>query len=353
MKHYLIGLFIIFSLISTSQDKRNGISYQALIINPSGEQLPGYNNQNSPLVNTLICLEFIIKDENNSIEYSEYQTVSTDSFGMVNLTIGSGGEFAGGYASSWNGILWSEKSKSLVVNLDTSGTCTDFIEISNQELTAVPFALFAPGQEGLDGEDGNDGKSAYEIWLDDGNEGTEQDFLESLKGITTLIKTSNEEPGNNCKTGGVKIDYGQDINSNGILDEDEIDASLTKYICDGILNDGTEKGNTTFWDGEKWVIDNNQLYNDGTNVMIGTSTVVSSSAFTVQSTTKGVLISRMTQSQKDAIESPSNGLLVYQTDGTSGFYYYDGSMWTPLKSQSSSSGTGSDSNTLIYTVSGF
>ena len=114
-----------------------------------------------------------------------------------------------------------------------------------------------------------------------------------------------------------------------------------------------KKNTCTVWDGEKWVIDNNQLYNDGTNVMIGTSTVVSSSAFTVQSTTKGVLISRMTQSQKDAIESPSNGLLVYQTDGTSGFYYYDGSMWTPLKSQSSSSGTGSDSNTLIYTVSGF
>lgn len=29
---------------------------------------------------------------------------------------------------------------------------------------------------------GNDGKSAYEIWLENGNEGTEQDFLNSLKG---------------------------------------------------------------------------------------------------------------------------------------------------------------------------
>ena len=353
MKNLLKLLFIFFSISIFSQEKRNGISYQALIINPIGEELPGYNNQNSPLVNTNICLEFIFKDENGTIEYSEYQTVTTDQYGMVNIVIGSGGVFAGGYAGSWNGIVWSEKSKSLVVNLDTTGACTDFTEISNQELTAVPFALFAPGQEGLDGEDGTDGKSAYEIWLDDGNEGTEQDFLDSLKGTTTLIKTSDEEPGNNCKTGGVKIDYGEDTNKNGILDEDEIDASLTKYICDGILNDGTEKGNTTFWDGEKWVVDNNQLYNDGTNVMIGTSNVVSSSAFTIQSTTKGVLISRMTQSQKDAIESPSNGLLVYQTDGTSGFYYYDGSLWTPLKSQSSSSGNASDSNTLIYTVSGF
>lgn len=31
-------------------------------------------------------------------------------------------------------------------------------------------------------KDGRDGKSAYQIWLDDGNVGTETDFLESLKG---------------------------------------------------------------------------------------------------------------------------------------------------------------------------
>ena len=39
-----------------------------------------------------------------------------------------------------------------------------------------------PGQNGTNGVDGEDGKSAYEIWLDEGNVGTEQDFLESLKG---------------------------------------------------------------------------------------------------------------------------------------------------------------------------
>lgn len=38
------------------------------------------------------------------------------------------------------------------------------------------------GDPGQDGEDGDDGKSAYEIWLDEGNVGTEEDFLESLKG---------------------------------------------------------------------------------------------------------------------------------------------------------------------------
>lgn len=37
-------------------------------------------------------------------------------------------------------------------------------------------------QGGGSGEKGEDGKSAYEIWLEQGNEGSEQDFLESLKG---------------------------------------------------------------------------------------------------------------------------------------------------------------------------
>ena len=38
------------------------------------------------------------------------------------------------------------------------------------------------GANGQDGENGQDGKSAYEIWLENGNTGTEQDFLNSLHG---------------------------------------------------------------------------------------------------------------------------------------------------------------------------
>ena len=47
----------------------------------------------------------------------------------------------------------------------------------------------------------------------------------------------------------------------------------------------------------------------------------------VSSTTKGFLPPRMTEAQRDAISSPATGLLIYQTNGISGLYYYNGSSW--------------------------
>ena len=40
----------------------------------------------------------------------------------------------------------------------------------------------APGKDGINGVDGANGKSAYEVWLTLGNTGSEQDFINSLKG---------------------------------------------------------------------------------------------------------------------------------------------------------------------------
>ena len=47
-------------------------------------------------------------------------------------------------------------------------------------------------------------------------------------------------------------------------------------------------------------------------------------------TKKGVLIPRMTALERLSISSPAVGLLVYQTDGTPGFYYWDGAVWQRL-----------------------
>ena len=53
----------------------------------------------------------------------------------------------------------------------------------------------------------------------------------------------------------------------------------------------------------------------------------SSAALDITSTTGGLLVPRMTETQRDAISPAATGLMIYQTDGTVGFYYYNGSSW--------------------------
>ena len=72
-----------------AQDQRNGISYQALIINSSEVELPGANQKNTPLRNQNICLQFSLIDEMGNYEYIEHTTTTTDSNGMVNVVIGT------------------------------------------------------------------------------------------------------------------------------------------------------------------------------------------------------------------------------------------------------------------------
>jgi hypothetical protein len=66
---------------------------------------------------------------------------------------------------------------------------------------------------------------------------------------------------------------------------------------------------------------------------IGTTTPGTSSLMEMVSTTKGLLIPRMTQAQRNAIVSPATGLMIYQTTNTPGFYYYNGTAWTPISAK--------------------
>ena len=143
MKKILI-VFLFFGSLSYGQTK--GISYQALIIDPVVQELPGFNNTQVPLANRNICLRFSFIDELNSLEYEEIFTTTTDDVGMVNLIIGTE-DRTGGYASSFEDITWSSLPKNLKVDLSVNDGCSNFIEISNAPFTAVPFALFALNTE--------------------------------------------------------------------------------------------------------------------------------------------------------------------------------------------------------------
>jgi hypothetical protein len=145
-----ITLLLLLFVSTAFYAQSTGISYQAIIYNPNGEVIPGYNNTNSPLANKNICLQFTIIDSASLTEYQEKITITTDEYGMVNTVIGTGIQ-TGGYATSFANVNWSLPSKRLKVGLDKFALCTNFTEISNQLFTSVPYAFAANSAENVTG----------------------------------------------------------------------------------------------------------------------------------------------------------------------------------------------------------
>ena len=113
MKKLLTLLLLVCSASLFAQT--SGITYQAVILNPEGQHIPGHNNQRSPVVNKNICMRFTIHTGTNA-EYQETQQTTTDEFGMVNLIIGTGSP-AGGSAATFGDIVWDGNPKNLKVEV--------------------------------------------------------------------------------------------------------------------------------------------------------------------------------------------------------------------------------------------
>ena len=62
-------------------------------------------------------------------------------------------------------------------------------------------------------------------------------------------------------------------------------------------------------------------------VGIGTTNPDQSSVLHIESSDAGLLIPRLTNAQKLSINLPATGLLIYQTNGQDGFWYFDGANW--------------------------
>jgi hypothetical protein len=88
-------------------------------------------------------------------------------------------------------------------------------------------------------------------------------------------------------------------------------------------------------------------------VGVGTTTPHPSAQLEIVSTNKGLLIPRVALASRPA--APATGLLIYQTDSTPGFYYFNGTAWLSISTMSTlSSNLNTNTQTLSYdgTVSG-
>lgn len=339
MKKILLLLLVLVSSVTFAQN--NGITYQAVIYSTTGESVPGIKNSNSPLSNKAICIQFSIVDENTQTEYQEKVTVTTDDFGMVNLVIGNGTQ-TGGYANSFNAIVWSNPDKYLKVSVDQTGNCSSFELISNQILTYVPFALAANSATSVSGIVGiaNGGTNAATVL------GAKTNLqLQNVDNTSDLSKPLSTAAQTALNT---KVDKvtGKDLSTNDYSTAEKTklaaisgvntgDQDLSGYVTTSTLNDAVTNKFVDLTTNQ--TVAGNKIFTDNLNipsgsVSVGTSVPKASAALDVTSTTKGFLPPRMTQVQRDAIANPANGLIIYCSDcAVSGEpQFYNGNSWKKL-----------------------
>ena len=96
------------------------------------------------------------------------------------------------------------------------------------------------GTNGIDGTDGQDGLSAYEVWLSQGNTGTEQDFLDSLVNSADIDSTNEIQSllySNDTLyiTNGNSVFIGQETNGNSNTNL-ILEANITSPLYFGTSN---------------------------------------------------------------------------------------------------------------------
>ncbi|MEQ6122233.1 MopE-related protein [Reichenbachiella sp. MALMAid0571] len=131
-KLLLLSAFILSIFQGFSQTK--GISYQAVILNPNTQEVPGATVQNNILPNTTVGIQFTITDHSGTIEYQESHTTSTDKYGMINLLIGAGNPTS---SNDFSDIFWDGNVKKLKVEIDFSGG-SNYQFLNEQNLTYIP-----------------------------------------------------------------------------------------------------------------------------------------------------------------------------------------------------------------------
>jgi hypothetical protein len=133
-KIYLTLLSCFIAVVSMAQTP--GFSYQAVILNPDVQSLPGNNVEQGLLSESDISIRFTIENEFGT-EYQETHTTKTDAYGMVNLMVGQGMATIGNFTE----VAWVGAEKYLKVEIDFTASGASYESLDRQALTYLPQPL--------------------------------------------------------------------------------------------------------------------------------------------------------------------------------------------------------------------
>ena len=216
-KQSILMLSFLFSVGFAFSQAPEKLSYQSVIRRTNNDLVVNQNVR--------VKISILQGTISGTAVYVEDHTTSTNSNGLVSLSIGGGNVISGSFST----INWENGPYFVKMEADPTGG-SNYTVSGTSQLLSVPYALYAktsgsstPGPTGAQGIQGVAGVNGT-----NGTNGTN-----GVDGKNTLVKTTSEAAGANCTTGGVKMEYGLDANNNGTLDVSEVNATLTKYVCNG------------------------------------------------------------------------------------------------------------------------
>ena len=332
------------------------MSYQAVI----------RNSNDSLLISTPVGMRISLVQGTPTgiVVFSETQIATTNANGLVSLQIGMGTAVSGTFA----GINWAAGPYYIKTETDLSGG-TNYTITSSNEILSVPYALFSAngtpgpvGPIGLTGETGAQGA----IGLTGPAGATGAQGIQGLTGPAGVAGPTGPigltgpagaagTNGTNGAVGSTGLTGAQGIagtnGTTGAAGETGPTGAQGIQGATGLLPSGAVAGNTAYWNGSQWIVNNSNIFNSGAGVGIGTVNPNTSAKLDVESTTQGFLPPRMTTVQRDAIASPATGLVIFNTT-TNCLNFFIGSGWNETCGTLNTIGTISSLNCVGATTSG-
>ena len=145
LKRTFFLIFIVLITLNSNAQAPQKMSYQSVIRNATGAIV---TNQN-----VSVKLSIVQGSETGSIVYSETNSTTTNTNGLIALELGNGTPILG----TFSGINWANGPYYIKSETDINGG-TNYSIVGTSQLLSVPYALYAensaPGPQGLPGANG-------------------------------------------------------------------------------------------------------------------------------------------------------------------------------------------------------